>query len=324
MNERIAGRYVLLKRLGAGGMGEVFLARDVTTGSECALKRLKPGPAVPASELTRREFQALTRLRHPLVVAVHELGFAPDGMPYYTMEYVPGVAADRALKPGDWAALFLVAAQVAHGLEALHAAGVIHGDLKPSNLLVLPAPTAGELPLGVRLLDFGLAAVLGRDEQGHRGTPGYAAPELVRGEPPSHATDLHGLGATLFTLAAGRPPFEADRPSSLLRRQRAGPPAAQPLEEAGTPAALAQLVLRMLAPDPAQRPRDAREVRLELERSHPAARRPLAERLRSVVVVGREKELARLEHWSRAGESRMRVVIVTGVAGPGEAALLGE
>src|SRR5258705_481485 len=261
MNERLAGRYVLLKRLGAGGMGEVFLARDLTTGTECALKRLKPGSAGPASELTRREFEALTRLRHPAVVAVRELGFAPDGTPYYTMEYVPGLAADRALARGDWASLFFVAAQVAHGLEALHAAGVIHGDLKPSNLMGLPGPAAGQRPPGVRLLDFGLAAILGRDDQSHRGTAGYAAPEVVRGDPPSRAADLYGFGALLFTLAAGHPPFEAEAPSSMLRRQQAGPPPAQPLEEAGAPAALVQLVLRLLPPDPAQRPSDAREVR---------------------------------------------------------------
>ena len=143
MNERLAGRYELLKRLGAGGMGEVFLARDLTTGSECALKRLRAGTAMPAAELTRREFEALTRLRHPAVVAVHELGFAHDGSAYFTMEYVPGVAADRALTRGDWPSFFFVAAQVAQGLEALHAAGVIHGDIKPSNLLVVPGAAPG-------------------------------------------------------------------------------------------------------------------------------------------------------------------------------------
>jgi serine/threonine-protein kinase len=230
MTERLAGRYVLLRRLGAGGMGEVFLARDLTTGSECALKRLRPGAAALAADLTRREFEALTRLRHPAVVSVYELGFAPDGSPYYTMEYVPGLPPDKALARGDWASLYFVAAQVANGLEALHAAGVIHGDLKPSNLLVVPGPTAGDRPQGVRLLDFGLSAILGRDTQGHRGTAGFAAPELVRGGAPSPATDLYGFGATLYALVAGRPPFEADAPSSTLRRQQSGPPPSQPLK----------------------------------------------------------------------------------------------
>jgi len=302
-------------------MGEVFLARDLTTGTECALKRLKPGSEMPASELSRREFDALTRLRHPAVMAVYELGFAPDGTPYYTMEYVPGVRADRAIARGNWAALFFVATQVAQGLEALHAVGVIHGDLKPTNLLVLPGPAPGDRPVGVRLLDFGLAAVLGRDEKGHRGTPGYAAPEVVRGGRVSPAADLYGFGATLYALVAGTPAFEADGPSALLRRQQAGPPPAQPLEDAGAPAALVQLVLRMLAPDPAQRPHDAREVRRELERMHPAARRPLSERLRSVVIVGRERELARVERWARS-DSRSRLMVITGEAGAGKSALL--
>ena len=324
MSERLAGRYELLKRLGAGGMGEVFLARDLTTGTECALKRLRAGTATPAAELTRREFEALTRLRHPAVVAVRELGFAPDGTPYYTMEYVPGLAADRALTRGDWPSFFFVAAQVAHGLEALHGAGVVHGDLKPSNLLVVPGSTPRDRPLGVRLLDFGLAAVLGRDGPTHRGTPGYAAPEVVRGAPPSSAADLYGLGATLYTLIAGRPAFEAEDPSSLLRRQQSGPPPALPLEEAGAPAGLVQLVLGLLAPDGTQRPRDAREVRRELERMHPAARRPLADRLRSEVLIGRERELARLERWTRPPEGRVRVMLVTGEAGSGKSALLAE
>ena len=307
MNERVAGRYELLRRLGAGGMGEVFLARDLSTGVECALKRLRPAATMPAAEITRREFEALSRLRHPSIVAVYELGFAPDGTPYYTMEYVPGLAADRAITTGDWPALFFVAAQVAHGLEALHAAGVIHGDVKPSNLMVLPGPAPRGRPLGVRLLDFGLAAVLGRDDPSHRGTPGFAAPEVVRGDPPSRAADLYGFGATLYALVAGRPAFEADAASSLLRRQQAGPPAAQPLEDAGAPAPLVQLVLQLLASDPAQRPRDASAVRRELERMHPAACRPLSERLRTAVVVGRERELARLERWTRSDEGRTRM-----------------
>ncbi len=324
MNERLAGRYELLKRLGAGGMGEVFLARDLTTGSECALKRLRAGTALPAAELTRREFEALTRLRHPAVVAVHELGFAHDGSAYFTMEYVPGMAADRALARGDWPSFFFVAAQVAQGLEALHAAGVIHGDIKPSNLLVVPGSTPGDRPLGAKLLDFGLAAVLGRDDKSHRGTPGFAAPEVVRGELPTRAADLYGFGATLFTLIAGHPAFEAASSTSLLRRQQAGPPAARPLEEAGAPAPLVQLVLQLLASDPAQRPADARAVRRDLERMHPAARRPLAERFRTVVIVGRERELGTLERWARSVHGRARVMLVTGEPGAGKSALLDE
>ncbi|HEY6865722.1 MAG TPA: serine/threonine-protein kinase, partial [Candidatus Eisenbacteria bacterium] len=293
MSERFAGRYQLLRPLGRGGMGEVFLARDLATGAECALKRLALGPGLLPPDALAREFEALTRVRHPEIVAVHELGFAPDGTPYYTMEYVPGLAADRALARGDWAGLCFVAARIAHGLEALHGAGVVHGDLKPSNVLVVPG-AAGALPAGLRLLDFGLAALLGRERRGHRGTPGYAAPEMVRGEAANVSSDLYGLGATLYALIAGRPAFEAEEVGALLRLQQEGPPPAVPLEESGAPEGLIRLVLRLMAPQPAERPADAREVRHALERIHPAARRPLSARLQAVSLVGRERELARL------------------------------
>ncbi|MBI5711457.1 MAG: sigma 54-interacting transcriptional regulator [Candidatus Eisenbacteria bacterium] len=327
MIERFAGRYALVKRLGQGGMGEVFLARDLATGAECALKRMVAAPirgdALDPGVMLR-EFEALTRVRHPTVVAVHELGFAPDGAPYFTMEYVPGLAADRALVRGDWPALFFTAAQVAHGLEALHAAGVCHGDLKPSNLLVVPGLAPDALPAGVRLVDFGLAGLLGQTMRGHRGTPGYAAPEVVRGESPGPAADLYGLGATLYTLVAGRAAFSGHVSSELLQRQQAGPPPALALEEAGAPPALVQLVLRLMAPLPVERPRDAREVRRELERIHPAARRPLAERLQTVVVVGRERELALLERRLAQPGRRARVVVLDGEPGAGKSAVLGE
>jgi serine/threonine protein kinase len=106
------------------------------------------------------------------------------------------------------------------------------------------------------MLDFGLAALFGADNFGHHGTPGFAAPEVVRGEPASPPSDLYGLGSTLYALAAGRPPFGEERPSSALRRQREGPPSARPLE-AGVPAGLTRLILQLLSPDH-ERPRDAR------------------------------------------------------------------
>jgi Nif-specific regulatory protein len=321
--ERFAGRYALLRRLGQGGMGSVYLALDLSSRTECALKRLDPEMVRSAPDSLRREFEVLTRVRHPAVVAVYELGFAPDGTPFYTMEYVPGIPADRVVPQGDWRSLCFVAAQVTHGLEALHGAGVIHGDLKPSNLLVIPGDEPSALPAGVRLLDFGLAGLLDGDREGHRGTPGYAAPEVVRGEPPGVASDLYGLGATLYTLAAGRAAF-AGRPSiSALRRQQAGPPPAVPLEEAGVPDSLGQLILRLMAPSPGERPSDAREVRRELERIHPAARRSLAQCLQTERVVGRERELARLERSVTVDSRGPRVILLSGEPGVGKSALVG-
>jgi transcriptional regulator with GAF, ATPase, and Fis domain len=324
MNQRFAGRFLLLRRLGKGGMGEVFLARDTATGLECALKRLprETGAGLPSA--VRREFEALTRIRHPAVVAVHELGMSPEGIPFCTMEYVPGLPADEAIARDDWSALFYIAARVTHGLEALHAAHVAHGDLKPSNLLVLPGERPGMLPRSVRLVDFGLAALIGGAGEGHVGTAGFAAPEVVKGQAPSPVSDLYGLGATLYAIIARAAPFPGDTRDAVLRNQEAGPPDTAPLDQAGAPAPLKRLILGLMAREPNERPRDAREVRRELETLHPAARRPLSERVDTSSVVGRERELARLESWWAQVPVRPPITVITGAAGTGKSALLSE
>jgi transcriptional regulator with GAF, ATPase, and Fis domain/tetratricopeptide (TPR) repeat protein len=322
--ERFADRYLLLRSLGRGGMGEVFLARDLVRGTECALKRLNAGADDDSAEQFRREFERHAAIRHPAIAQVYERGTTPDGTPYITMEYVPGLPSDHAIAAGDRAGLAFVAARVAAGLEALHAAGILHGDMKPTNVLVVPAATAGRPPLSVRIVDFGLAGLLGRDTKAHEGTPGYAAPEVVTGTPASAVTDLYGLGATLYHLAAGRPPFADEKPATLLRRQQAAPPPALPLEEAGCPAAMIQLILRLMAVAPGERPQTAGEVRRELEPMHPAARQSLADRLATDVIVGRERELGLIERRLAEAGKRTRVLLLTGEPGAGKSSLLRE
>ncbi len=320
--ERFAGRYRLLRRLGHGGMGEVFLARDLASGAECAVKRLHAHQAAHAESL-KREFEALTRLRHPTIVAVHDFATTAAGIPYLVMEYVAGLPADQALTRGDWASLYAVAARMTEGLEALHAAGVVHGDLKPSNVLVIPGP-AGAPVHDVKLVDFGLAGLRSNEGSGSRGTPGFAAPEVVAGAAPTAASDLYGLGATLYALIAGRRPFEGEHRSSILEQQRQGPPRAHELEQSGAPQPLIEMVLALLAPEPAERPRDAREVRREIERIHRGVRRPLADHLQAATLVGRERELARLEQWIGQTPVRPPITFVTGETGIGTTALLRE
>lgn len=323
--ERFAGRYRILRHLGQGGMGQVSLALDLSNGTECVVKRLRPDALHAAPDSLRREFELLARVRHPLVVAVYELGFESSGAPYLTMEYVPGLAADQVERTWDTQSVCFVGAQVAQGLEALHAAGVVHGDLKPSNLLLLPPREGEALPAGVRLVDFGLASLLGRDTQGHRGTFGFAAPEVVRGAAPSVASDLYGLGALLYTLARG--PERREDPtgvSAAARRQQVSPPPAATLEEKGLAGPLVQLVLRLMSPSPEERPTDAREVRREFERIHPAARRTLDERLQSETFAGRDRELGRLERLLQKSFGGPCLAIVEGEAGVGKTALLTE
>ena len=310
--ERFADRYTLLRLLGSGGMGAVYLALDRATGQQCALKRLAAGLIAAKPEALQHEFELLSGLRHPLIVRVLDFGRAHDGTPYYTMEYVPGAPVDRVVAAGDWHELAMIGAQIAFGLEALHAHGILHGDLKPQNILAVPAGGPATGFVSIRLVDFGLAALLGSDAGGHRGTPGYAAPEVVRGEAPSVASDLFGLGAVLYALGTGRHIDQSARERS-----------ADDLAQAGAPQALAQLMLRLLASTSSERPASAREVRQELERIAPGARRSLSERLLTETVVGRERELGTLERWLALAPAGARVTILTGELGIGSSALLG-
>jgi Nif-specific regulatory protein len=309
------GRYLLIRKLGQGGMSEVFLARDLGTGAECALKRLRKRPDLTAETL-RREFEVLSRMRHPSIVSVLDLGTAPDGTPYLTMEYVPGVPADRALTPGDWRGAADLAARVASGLDVLHRAGVVHGDLKPGNLLVVPVAGTSR---DIRLVDFGLSVLLGTDAGGFRGTPGYAAPEVAAGSSPTPSADLYGLGATMFALITGRTPSSASGNS-----ERPQGPTANDLEPSGTPWPLIEFILRLMAPDPAERPRDAHEARSDLEHRVPEAKRPLTDRLLSGLRVGRERELADLERWLARGSEDRSAMLVTGPEGSGKSTLVDE
>jgi transcriptional regulator with GAF, ATPase, and Fis domain/tetratricopeptide (TPR) repeat protein len=303
--ERFAGRYTILRPLGSGGMGSVDLALDRANGRECALKRLRTGAFAPDPESLRREFEVLSRIRHPLVVQVLDFGHASaDGTPWYTMEYVPGAPLHADSVSRDWRRVAALGAQIATGLEALHAHGIVHGDLKPGNILAL---RTGD-DVSIRLVDFGLAAVLGRDTAGRRGTPGFVAPEVAHGAPQSVASDLYGLGAVLFERVTGRVP---------------GPDgAASDLAAAGVPEALARWVLRLLAAEPAERPADAREVRRALEELAPAARRGLAGRLGVETLIGRARELGEIERWLAGEAGTSRILFLAGEAGVGRSAVL--
>ncbi len=320
MSEPLAGRYQLLQKLGQGGMGEVWLARDLANGSECAVKLLLQGASPELAARLLAEFEALSAVRHPALVHVRELGFTPAGEPFLTMDFVPGIPAEGALKQGDWAALLRVAARVCAALEALHMAGVVHGDVKPQNILVTPPPTPDSPPEDVRLVDLGLAAMEGKERAGFAGTRGFAAPEVTRGERPTPASDLFGLGATLYALitaAATRPSASSKGPDS-----DGDAPSALPLEQAGASPALIELVLSLLAPLAKERPASATVVLETLARLHPAANEPLARRIEAEIFVGREREQARFGAALLASQRRGRVLLVEGDPGSGRTALL--
>ena len=210
------GCYRVVRRLGRGGMGEVYLASRTHQGFErpVALKLLRRELVGPHSvERFHRECRIQARLDHPAIVPLIDVGVAPDGRPFLVLQYVEGLPvtayADRHRLTIVERLRLVVAC--CRAVESAHSRLVVHRDLKPSNILV---GEGGE----VRLLDFGIAKVLGEDEEHELTrqapapmTPERAAPEQLRGEPSSTATDVWGLGVLLYQLATGRLPFEVRR-----------------------------------------------------------------------------------------------------------------
>jgi serine/threonine protein kinase len=267
--EVVAGKYILLERIGEGGMGLVFLAEQRSLARKVVVKLLQP--ALVACDALVRQFHteavAACRVQHPGSVAVIDCGQAAGDLPFLVMEYVPGrllsaLITDEEIDPVR--ALQLVR-QLLRTLAAAHASGVVHGDIKSDNIIVEPTADGRE---AVTLIDFGLARIDGRQDHIHvgpgapdsvSGTPEYMAPELVRGERPGPASDLYAVGVILYELLTRRSPFGGGSPDEVLMRQleeHALPPSACRPDRA-LPALLDEIVLRALAKDPQARFADA-------------------------------------------------------------------
>lgn len=216
------GRYVILYRLGSGGMGVVFAAYDPELDRKVALKLVRLETGSPAArEALRREAQAMARLSHPNIVAVHDVGGEGDGV-FLAMDLIDGVTLDEWLKleKRGWRDVLRVFVQAGRGLAAVHAAGVVHHDFSPRNVLV----TAEEKAL---LSDFGLAREPGRPDlhpadEAVRGTPAYLAPERLSGVAIDPRSDQFSFCAALYRALCGTVPFPADSPEHYLERVRQG------------------------------------------------------------------------------------------------------
>jgi eukaryotic-like serine/threonine-protein kinase len=208
----IAGRYTLEREVGRGGMGAVWLARDEVLGRRVALKRIGLLPGADSTDLARaeREARLAAQLSHPHVVAVFDVVVDPDtGAHWLVMEYVEGTTLARLvrdegrLSPDDAAPLLR---QAADALVAAHSAGIVHRDVKPSNILVEPNGR-------VKLTDFGIARVAADPALTQTGlvvgSPGYLAPEVATGQRGDEAADVWSMGATAFYVLSGRPPYES-------------------------------------------------------------------------------------------------------------------
>ena len=259
------GPYEVIALLGAGGMGEVYRARDPRLGREVAIKRVRGAdPSPDARRRFDREARAAGALNHPNLLAVYDVG-EEAGMPYVVTELLDGETLRGRLRGGALAAAEAVALarQVLAGLAAAHDKGIVHRDLKPENLFL----TADGR---VKILDFGLAKRLrGEDGRGALeqsltgagfvvGTLGYTAPEQLRGELAGTRADLFAVGAVLFEMLAGRRAFPGATALETMSAVLGDEP--PPLRAAGVPAALDRLVRRCLAKRAEERPASAREL----------------------------------------------------------------
>jgi serine/threonine protein kinase/tetratricopeptide (TPR) repeat protein len=334
--ELVGRRYILHEPLGEGGMGTVFRATDRLSGQKVALKRVRFQPnqlqyttrietvSESSTDLRltfAREYKALASLRHPNIISVFDYGF-DSGQPYIAMELLdnPQTLTDAAQDQSTETKIDLVL-QMLQALAYLHRRGVIHRDLKPTNVMVVNKQ--------VKLLDFGIA-VMREDESGDgtiSGTPGYMAPELWTTGVASRASDLYAVGVILYEIFAGRRPFDADSLGVLAMQVLSTPP---DLSAIAAPHALIMIIGRLLAKEAHNRYQDVAGVMIDLcdaarlpSPSETAATRESY--LQSAHFVGREAEMSKLQTMlDKALEKKGSTCLIAGESGVGKSRVLDE
>ncbi len=290
-HEVIQDRYELTEHLGRGGMADVWKARDRHLERDVAVKFIDQHLAEQPDFLVRffSEAQAAARINHPNVVEVLDFGES-EGKPFIVMEYVAGGAAS-ALNEKQWrpAVAARVIAEAAAGAGAVHEAGMVHRDIKPGNILLGEGGWA-------KLADFGICTAEGREKLTDTGTaigsPHYISPEQATGLEATPASDVYALGAVLYELLTGRPPFVADNVTAIAIAHVDKEPRPPSELAPEVPPALEAIVLLSLAKDPAQRPQNgtalaaALESVLEDSRHIPvAAKAPNSNRARLLIAL---------------------------------------
>jgi serine/threonine protein kinase len=262
------GPYRIVRELGRGAMGVVFEAFDPAIGRTVALKVIRSQPLATAEEDAQlklrfaREASAAGRLSHPNIVTIHQLG-EHDGLQYLVMEYITGVSLDVMLAPAvplDLDTALGILTQIAAALDYAHAEGVVHRDVKPSNILVKPDGT-------VKLTDFGIARIASQTVTrtgATMGTPAYMAPEQIMASRVDGRADQYSLAVVAYQMLTGQRPFEAPTDQALMFKIVSEEP--RPIEEANAylPRALAGAIRRGLSKDPSQRYRTCSELVAEM------------------------------------------------------------
>ena len=279
------GRYRLLARIGKGGMGAVYSALQETIERQVAVKLLRADLAEEAEMAERfvHEARAVSLLRHPHIVTIHDFGQSPEGLLYMVMELISGESLRKRLDrvgPLSQSAALHIAEQICDALVAAHDAGVLHRDLKPDNFMLT---RVGDRDDFVKVLDFGIAKLTSALPSNHTatgmlvGTPMYMSPEYIRNQPWDHRSDLYALGVVLYEMLSGCHPFAGENQTSVLlaHLEVEFPPVPQIADDGP----LGALLRKATAKNPDQRFQSARALLGELQRLRaalPASSEPFA------------------------------------------------
>ncbi len=323
----VDGRYELVKKLGEGGMGEVWLVKDrENEGKEMALKAISPQViGGKGSGCFQHEFELLSKLRHPNLVEVYDFGQAEVGC-FFTMEYVIGEDLFSYAQKNPPSQLMEVVVGVLRALEYIHSRGLIHYDVKPENVRI------GKKGQVVKLMDLGLAGEGGMTAAGRvKGTLAYIAPEIARGIEVDKRADLYSLGVTLWYILSGELPYGGKTPWEVMRSQVGKGGLAVPANFAPP---WKDVLLKLLSPEPSERYSSANEViraisKLTGKKFPTETQETKISYILSGKFVGRAKELKRLTQIMKGrftgdGGGEPALVLLKGERGVGKKRLLRE
>lgn len=266
------GRYEIIEVIGTGANGTVVRAHDPLIGRPVAIKLLPPGLANGAAQNRfLQEARIVGQLSHPSIITLHDMGIEEStSTPYLVMEFLSGRSLERILEKGTVPTMRACAwvAEVACALAAAHRKGVIHGDVKPANILITEEGR-------VKLMDFGMARVAAREQAGRAlaGTPAYWCPEQIAGKPQDGRSDLFSLGIVLYELVTKQRPFDADTLQGVSNRVMSHEPLPPSHYNVALPTAFNEVMARCLEKDPNRRYPSGEELANDL---YPFARRKVA------------------------------------------------
>lgn len=294
-------RFDVVRILGKGGMGTVYLARDQRLDRLVAVKVLHADDLADADRRARfmREARTAAAIRHPNVATIFEVGETPEGVPFIVMEYSEGETLSQRMRrrPIEAGEFLSIARQIAAGVAAAHECGIVHRDLKSANIMIEPAGL-------VKILDFGLAKALpahltrSPESSSSRlfGTLHYLAPEQVRGQPCDERTDLFSVGVIFYQIATGQLPFNAGAPLMVLEKIRDSEPEPFVARDPAFPAAATKIIGKLLKKEPPDRYQSARDLLAGLEDLDTPTARYSASMGRSHSTIGRTRPRPR---WTR-------------------------